>query len=210
MIVIVDYDTGNTRNVKKAMDYLQIQNTLSADPSAILHADGVVLPGVGAFKKAVDALNERQLVPVLKQVAQQQTPILGICLGMQLLFDRSFEFGETPGLGLIPGEVVAIPDNLGVKVPHMGWNQNQVTQTDPMTKDFDQQSTYFVHSFYVKTAAKYILAQADYQVKIPSIVRDRNVIGMQFHPEKSGRVGLSRLAAFKELVENGNYSRNRS
>lgn len=208
MIAIIDYDTGNTRNVKKAMDFLAIPNTLSADSEIISKADGLILPGVGAFGKAVEALKERELVPVIKQAAKKGTPILGICLGMQLLFDRSFEFGETAGLGLIPGEVVAIPEDLGVKVPHMGWDQNQVTQLDPIANGFDQQSTYFVHSYYVKTQPQYILAESDYGVRIPSIVRNQNVIGMQFHPEKSGRIGLNGLAAFKELVSNGNYSRN--
>ncbi|GAX04242.1 imidazole glycerol phosphate synthase, glutamine amidotransferase subunit [Secundilactobacillus pentosiphilus] len=208
MIAIIDYDTGNTRNVKKAMDFLAIPNTLSADPDVILKADGLILPGVGAFGKAVEALKARELIPVLKDAAQSGMPILGICLGMQLLFDRSFEFGETAGLGLIPGEVVAIPENLGVKVPHMGWDQNQVTQSDPIADGFDQQATYFVHSYYVKTKPQYVLAESDYGIKMPSIVRNQNVIGMQFHPEKSGRIGLNGLAAFKELVSNGNYSRN--
>lgn len=208
MIAIIDYDTGNTRNVKKAMDFLAISNTLSADPDVILKADGLILPGVGAFGKAVEALKARGLIPVLKDAAKSGMPILGICLGMQLLFDRSFEFGKTAGLGLIPGEVVAIPENLGVKVPHMGWDQNQVTQSDPIANGFDQQATYFVHSYYVKTKLHYVLAESDYGIKMPSIVRNQNVIGMQFHPEKSGRIGLNGLAAFKELVSNGNYSRN--
>lgn len=208
MIVIIDYDTGNTRNVKKALDYLNIDNVLSADPEVINQADGLILPGVGAFKKAVDALNERQLIPVIQTAAKSGMPMLGICLGMQLLFDRSFEFGETAGLGLIPGEVEAIPDDLGVKVPHMGWDQNQVTQPSVIAKGFDQEATYFVHSYYVKTNAKYTLATCDYGVTLPSIVQKDNVIGMQFHPEKSGQVGLNGLLAFKELVENGNYSRN--
>ncbi len=208
MIVVIDYDTGNTRNVKKALDFLGVPNQLSADPQKILAADGVILPGVGAFKKAVDALNERQLIPVIQQVARQGTPMLGICLGMQLLFDRSYEFGQTAGLSLIEGEVVAIPDNLGVKVPHMGWDQNQVTQKAPIADVFDQQFSYFVHSFYVKTAAANILATVDYGVKMPSIVKKDNVIGMQFHPEKSGQVGLAGLTKFKEMVENADYSRN--
>ena len=109
MIVIVDYDTGNTRNVKKALDYLGVNNQLSADPAIIMAASGLILPGVGAFKEAMKALNQRQLVPVIQAFAATGKPLLGICLGMQLLFDRSFEFGETAGLGLIPGEVVAIP-----------------------------------------------------------------------------------------------------
>lgn len=208
MIVIIDYDTGNTRNLKKALDYLHIENTLSADPAVIQQADGVVLPGVGAFGKAMDALRERRLVTVIQQVAAQGTPMLGICLGMQLLFERGFEFGENTGLGLIPGDVVAIPDNLGVKVPHMGWDLNTVTQNDPIAAGFNQESTYFVHSFYAKTASENILATCDYGVTLPSIVRRDNVIGMQFHPEKSGQVGLNGLRAFKEVIDNANYSSN--
>lgn len=184
MIIVIDYDTGNTRNVKKALDFLGVENKLSADPQEITNADGVILPGVGAFKKAIDALNERQLIPVIQQVAKQGTPMLGICLGMQLLFDRSLEFGDTTGLSLIKGDVIPIPTNLGVKVPHMGWDLNQVTQSDPIADIFDQQFSYFVHSFYVKTSADKVLATTDYGVQIPSIVRQNNVIGMQFHPEK--------------------------
>jgi glutamine amidotransferase len=205
---VIDYDTGNTRNVKKALDFLGVENKLSADPQEITNADGVILPGVGAFKKAIDALNERQLIPVIQQVAKQGTPMLGICLGMQLLFDRSLEFGDTTGLSLIKGDVIPIPTNLGVKVPHMGWDLNQVTQSDPIADIFDQQFSYFVHSFYVKTSADKVLATTDYGVQIPSIVRQNNVIGMQFHPEKSGQVGLNGLTKFKEMVENADYSRN--
>ncbi|MCI1923408.1 MAG: imidazole glycerol phosphate synthase subunit HisH [Lentilactobacillus buchneri] len=208
MIIVIDYDTGNTRNVKKALDFLGVENKLSADPQEITNADGVILPGVGAFKKAIDALNERQLIPVIQQVAKQGTPMLGICLGMQLLFDRSLEFGDTTGLSLIRGDVIPIPTNLGVKVPHMGWDLNQVTQSDPIADIFDQQFSYFVHSFYVKTSADKVLATTDYGVQIPSIVRQNNVIGMQFHPEKSGQVGLNGLTKFKEMVENADYSRN--
>lgn len=208
MIIVIDYDTGNTRNVKKALDFLGVENKLSADPQEITNADGVILPGVGAFKKAIDALNERQLIPVIQQVAKQGTPMLGICLGMQLLFDRSLEFGDTTGLSLIKGDVIPIPTNLGVKVPHMGWDLNQVAQSDPIADIFDQQFSYFVHSFYVKTSADKVLATTDYGVQIPSIVRQNNVIGMQFHPEKSGQVGLNGLTKFKEMVENADYSRN--
>lgn len=208
MIIIIDYDTGNTRNLKKALDFLGVENRLSADRDEILAADGVILPGVGAFKKAMDALENRNLVDVLREVAKQGTPMLGICLGMQLLFDRSLEFGDTKGLSLISGEVVAIPSDLGVKVPHMGWDQNNLKQPDPIAEVFDKQYSYFVHSFYVKTAPERILASVDYGVEIPSIVRQENVIGMQFHPEKSGDVGLAGLTKFKEMVSNADYSRN--
>jgi glutamine amidotransferase len=201
MLVIVDYDTGNTRNLKKALDYLGIANQLSSDPATILAADGLILPGVGAFQKAMAALVERGLVTVLQTAAQQGKPILGICLGMQLLVETGYEFGITRGLGLLPGEVVPIPADNGLKVPHMGWNTNQVLQPNPVADVFDQQATYFVHSFYVQTAAKNIIAQTDYGVKIPSIIQQDNVMGMQFHPEKSGQVGLQGLARFnKELV----------
>ncbi|WP_367333838.1 imidazole glycerol phosphate synthase subunit HisH [Lentilactobacillus sp.] len=208
MIVVIDYDTGNTRNVKKALDYLGVDSVLSADPAQILSADGLILPGVGAFKKAMLSLKERGLVTVIQEAASSKIPILGICLGMQVLFEKSDEFGQTDGLGLIPGRVVAIPDNLGVKVPHMGWDQNQVTQADPLADVFDSQFSYFVHSYYAKTDPANILATVDYGVSIPSIVRKENVIGMQFHPEKSGTVGLAGLTKFKELVENADYSRN--
>ena len=207
MIVVIDYDTGNTRNLKKALDYIGVPNKLSAEPEAILQADGLILPGVGAFGKAVEALRQRGLVAVIQQAARQQTPILGICLGMQLLFDRSFEFGETQGLGLIPGEVVAIPKTNGVKIPHMGWDQNQQTQADPLSAVFADEYSYFVHSYYVKTASKNILATVHYGITFPSIVRQNNVVGVQFHPEKSGRVGLAGLQTFKEMVEHADYSR---
>ncbi|GHP15023.1 imidazole glycerol phosphate synthase subunit HisH [Lentilactobacillus fungorum] len=208
MIAIIDYDTGNTRNVKKALDYLGIKNVLSADPQEILAADGLILPGVGAFRKAMLSLQQRQLVPVIKAAAKAGRPILGICLGMQLLFDQSLEFGQTAGLGIIAGQVVPIPATIGVKVPHMGWDLNQATTADPLAAVFDQQFTYFVHSYYVQAKPKTILATSDYGVKIPSIVKQQNVIGIQFHPEKSGEIGLAGLTQFKELTENADYSRN--
>lgn len=209
MIVVIDYDTGNTLNVKKALDYLQIENRLSADPEEIMAADGLILPGVGAFQKAMTALNQRQLVPVLQQAAQNGKPMLGICLGMQLLFETGYEFGTTQGLGILPGVVVAIPAKTGFKVPHMGWNQNHAQQpNNDFGRVFDQHSTYFVHSYYVQTAAKNIVATADYSVAIPSIVQQNNVVGMQFHPEKSGQIGLAGLQTFKEMVEDERFSRN--
>ncbi|PAL00148.1 imidazole glycerol phosphate synthase subunit HisH [Lentilactobacillus parakefiri] len=208
MITIIDYDTGNTRNVKNALDFLGVPNQLSADPNEILMADGLILPGVGAFKKAMDSLNERGLVPVIQQAADAGIPILGICLGMQILFDTSYEFGESTGLGLIAGEVVPIPEDLGVKVPHMGWDQNRSRKVDPLGDGFDEQFSYFVHSYYVKTTSESIVSTVDYGVQIPSIVRKDNVIGFQFHPEKSGAVGLNGLSKFKEMVENADYSRN--
>ncbi|MFD1672056.1 imidazole glycerol phosphate synthase subunit HisH [Agrilactobacillus yilanensis] len=208
MITVIDYDTGNTLNVKKALDYLGIPNELSAEPDKILAADGLILPGVGAFQKAMAALDDRQLIPVIQQAANNGKPILGICLGMQLLFETGYEFGTTAGLGILPGSVIPIPKKAGFKVPHMGWNQNTAQRRNAFGTIFDQKSTYFVHSYYVQTAAKNIVATTDYSVQIPSIVQQNNVIGMQFHPEKSGAVGLAGLKTFKEVIEDERFSRN--
>lgn len=208
MFAIVDYDTGNTLNLKKALNYLNIENKLTADPEAILSADAVILPGVGAFKAAMDALAERNLVEVLKKVASNKTPMLGICLGMQLLFEDSQEYGLNNGLGLIPGHIEAIPENDGLKVPQMGWNQNNIRQINSSFGFIDSQFTYFVHSYYANCDPENIVASVDYGVEIPSIVQNQNVVGMQFHPEKSGQVGLDLLQKFQEMVKTNDFSRN--
>ncbi|MDG3061744.1 imidazole glycerol phosphate synthase subunit HisH [Lacticaseibacillus casei] len=206
MIVIVDYDTGNTLNVKKALEYLAIDNQLSADPAIIMAASGLILPGVGAFKTAMNALQQRHLVSVIQAFAATGKPLLGICLGMQLLFDRSEEFGETQGLGLIPGQVVAIPTKEGISIPHMGWNTNTLTQDDPFAAGFANQATYFVHSYYVQTKSAYTLATTDYGQPLTSIVRRQNILGTQFHPEKSGAIGLAGLQRFKEMTDHATLS----
>ncbi len=208
MLAVIDYDTGNVRNVKKALDFLGIESVLTADPAVIQQAEGLVLPGVGAFAKAMAELNARDLVGVLQRQAAAGQPMLGICLGMQLLFDRSEEFGDSTGLGLLPGAVVAIPEKAGLKVPHMGWDTNTGKANNRFGQVFDQTATYFVHSFYVQTAAKNIAATCEYGVTIPSVVQQNNVVGMQFHPEKSGRVGLNGLRAFKEMCDDAAFSSN--
>lgn len=207
MFAIVDYDTGNTLNLKKALNYLKIDNQLTADPNEILTADAVILPGVGAFKAAMDELQQRDLIEVLKEVADKKTPILGICLGMQLLFQDSEEYGLNAGLGLIPGHVQSIPDK-NLKVPQMGWNQNQLLQKESPFELVDGQFSYFVHSYYANCDSKYIVASVDYGVEIPSIVQNKNVVGMQFHPEKSGQVGLDLLKEFQEAVVKNDFSGN--
>lgn len=198
MFSIIDYDTGNTRNLKKALNYLQIENKLTDDKETILKSDAIILPGVGAFGAAMSELEKRNLVDVIKLAATQNTPILGICLGMQLLFDTSEEYGIHKGLGLIPGNVVAIPSE--VKVPQMGWNQNKIVQSSEFDS-IDGQYTYFVHSYYAKCNEQNILAEVEYGTDIPSIVKNNNVYGMQFHPEKSGKVGLRLLKEFQKAVE---------
>lgn len=207
MFAIVDYDTGNTLNLKKALNYLKIDNQLTADPKEILSADAVILPGVGAFKAAMAALQQRDLIVVLRQVAAKQTPMLGICLGMQLLFQDSEEYGLNAGLNLIPGHVQVIPDNK-LKVPQMGWNQNNLLQKDSPFELVDGQYSYFVHSYYANCDSEYIVASVDYGIEIPSIVQNKNIVGMQFHPEKSGQVGLDLLKKFQEAVFKNDFSGN--
>lgn len=215
MIAIIDYDAGNTFNVQKAFAYLGAQTVLTADRNRILQADGIVLPGVGAFTAAMKTLQERDLVLTLQEAAAKGIPFLGICLGMQLLFDSSTEYaeengGETSGLGLIPGRVELLPvgreafekgqaileeKNL-LMVPQMGWNQNHLHNDHSIFKMVKDQYTYFVHSFYAHTDSDYITSTVDYGVPVPGVVEKGNVYGMQFHPEKSGKVGLALLQAF--------------
>ncbi|CAK1239445.1 imidazole glycerol phosphate synthase subunit HisH [Fructobacillus tropaeoli] len=200
-IVIVDYGAGNVLNVAKAIEYTGMSVKISKDPADIASADGLVVPGVGAFAKAMDQLRAAELVEPIKDYAKSGRPLLGICLGMQLLFDSSTEFGETKGLGLIPGQVVALPQQKNYKVPQMGWNKNEVRLENPLAKTIDDKYTYFVHSYYVVTDKKYIAATVPYgQVAVPSIVVNKNVIGVQFHPEKSGLDGLSLWQSFQEMV----------
>lgn len=202
MLAIVDYNAGNTYNVQKAFAYLGVNTVLTADRDTILNANGIILPGVGAFKTAMNALYERDLVTTLQEAAQVGRPLLGICLGMQLLFSSSDEYGFCKGLELIPGNVTELPATTGLMIPHMGWNENSYVKLTPATgsqPDFsqlDKQYTYFVHSFYAVTEPEYITATADYGVAVPSVVQRDNVCGMQFHPEKSAAVGIGLLREF--------------
>lgn len=206
MLAIVDYNAGNTYNVQKAFAYLGVDTVLTADRDTILNATGIILPGVGAFKTAMNALHERDLVSTLQQAAKAGRPLIGICLGMQLLFDSSDEYGFCEGLGLIPGKVTELPPTPGLMIPHMGWNENSYVKLTPATgsqPDFsqlDKQYTYFVHSYYAVTEPEYITATADYGVAVPSVVQRDNVCGMQFHPEKSASVGIGLLREFCRSV----------
>lgn len=208
MITIVDYDTGNIKNLQRALQAVGIDSKVTDQKNELLAANGIILPGVGAFSTAMNELKKRNLIEPLQTAAKNQIPILGICLGMQLLFDESFEFGQTQGLGLINGSIVKIPETNSLTVPQTGWNQNQLCQNDPIGEIFANQYTYFVHSFYAKTNPENIITEVDYGIKIPGMVKKNNVIGFQFHPEKSGEIGLRGLKKFKELTENANYSRN--
>lgn len=206
MIIIIDYDTGNTRNVQKALDYVGLTNKISADPTEIRAADGVILPGVGAFSLAMKELNKRGLVKVIQEIAQKGTPILGVCLGMQLLLEGSMENGFTEGLGLIEGICEKLPDDPDLPVPHMGWNQLLVTNETPLTKAVDGEYVYFVHSYYVDCAPDVIDALAQYSIKIPAMISKGTIYGTQFHPEKSSETGLKLLRGFKEVVEHARFT----
>ncbi len=198
MIAIIDYGAGNIFSVMNALEYLNIPSVLTADPAQIQTADAIILPGVGAFPDAMRMLGATGLTALLKEEAEKK-PFLGICLGMQMLFDKGWEFEETAGLGLIPGEIVKIPD-MGLKIPHMGWNQLEIQNPCPMLDGVENgDSVYFVHSYMAQTAPEYVSASCEYGTEIPALVRRGNICGAQFHPEKSGAVGLRMLKNFYDL-----------
>ena len=203
MIAIVDYGVGNLFSLVSSLKALGLAAEITGDAGRLRAADRIILPGVGAFGDARRKLDDTGLVPVLLEEAEKK-PLLGICLGMQLLFDRGFEYGEHPGLGLVPGQVVDLHQDLTdqtLKVPHMGWNSLQILRDDPLFRHVrDGEYVYYVHSFYARDCAGSTLATSQYgNVDVTGVVRRRNVYGTQFHPEKSGDTGLRLLRAFAEL-----------
>ena len=203
MIAIVDYGVGNLFSLSSSLKALGLETEVTRDAEKLRAADRIILPGVGAFGDARAKLDDTGLVPALLKEAERK-PFLGICLGMQLLFDRSFEYGEHAGLGLVPGQVVDLHDDLEdktLKVPHMGWNSLQIVKDDPLFKYFkDGEHVYYVHSFYARDCAATTLGTSRYgNVAVTGAVRCGNVWGTQFHPEKSGDAGLRLLKAFAEL-----------
>ncbi|MCD8123430.1 MAG: imidazole glycerol phosphate synthase subunit HisH [Lachnospiraceae bacterium] len=200
-IVIVDYDAGNLRSVEKALRLLGEEPLVTRDPEQIRTADKVILPGVGAFGDAMENLNRFGLTEVLRQVAAQGTPFLGICLGMQLLFERSDESAGAEGLGVLPGEILRIPPSPGLKIPHMGWNSLELTPGARLFQGVENGAyVYFVHSYYLKAREESIVAATtEYSVHIHASVESGNVFGCQFHPEKSSSVGLTILKNFVGL-----------
>ena len=203
MIAIVDYGVGNLFSLSSSLKALGLEAEITRDPARLRAADRIILPGVGAFGDARAKLDATGLVPVIQAEAARK-PLLGICLGMQLLFDRGFEYGEHPGLGLVPGQVVdlhgALEDKT-LKVPHMGWNSLQIVKDDPLFRYVeDGEYVYYVHSFYAADCLPSTLATSRYgNVDVTGVVRNGNVWGTQFHPEKSGDTGLRLLRAFAEL-----------
>ena len=200
-IIVIDYDAGNTANVLRALNKLGVKAELSADPQKIAAASGLILPGVGAFPAAMAELEKRGLVSAIKEAVAKGTPLLGICLGMQLLVEKGLEHRETAGLGFIPGLCREIPAKAGYPVPHMGWNDLQVKQELPLTTGLQDQAVYFVHSYFTDIPQEYIDVTAEYSISVPAMIHKDNVFGAQFHPEKSGDVGLGILKKFVDLCE---------
>ena len=200
MIAVIDYGAGNLFSVCNALQYLNISHEVTKDADAINRADAVILPGVGAFPAAMNSLRATGLIGAIRENAQKK-PLLGICLGMQMLFERSDENGHCDGLGLIPGEVRRIPSKR-VIIPHMGWNELVITQESPLLSDIEKPVyTYFVHSYQAFCDDRYIIAYSDYDGKIPALVTDgKFVFGAQYHPEKSGEKGLQMLRNFEEMA----------
>ena len=198
MIAIIDYDAGNLKSVEKALDYLGETPVITRDPDRILSADKVILPGVGAFGDAMGKLHQYQLVDVIKKVADQGTPFLGICLGLQLLFESSEESPGVDGLGICKGKIVRIPPKDGLKIPHMGWNSLKYDHPGRLFKGIPEGSyVYFVHSYYLQADEPEIVkASTEYGVSIHASVEQGNVFACQFHPEKSSDVGLEILKNF--------------
>ncbi|TCS81801.1 imidazole glycerol phosphate synthase subunit HisH [Tepidibacillus fermentans] len=196
MIAIIDYGMGNLHSVQKALERLGFEAKATDGAKEILSADKVILPGVGAFGDAMENLRKKELIPVIHQLIEQGTPFLGICLGMQLLFDSSEEHGYHQGLGIFRGHVKRFAGDY--KIPHMGWNELNIQQKDhPLFAGIEGGHVYFVHSYYVDVEEKSILlATTDYYQEVPAIVGKNHVIGMQFHPEKSGQVGMKLLDRF--------------
>ena len=202
MISIIDYGVGNLFSLRSSLRAIGIDADYTGNPAEIRKADKLILPGVGAFRDAREALRSTGLDRVVQEEAGRGKPLMGICLGMQMLFDWSYEYGEYEGLGLIPGEIVPMEGRIpkDLPIPHIGWNELMLKQPSPLMKNTaNGDYVYFVHSYYAETPAEYVIATTDYGVEMTAAVQKDNVYGCQFHPEKSSEVGLSILKAFCEL-----------
>ncbi|MEG2893660.1 MAG: imidazole glycerol phosphate synthase subunit HisH [Clostridium sp.] len=196
MIAIIDYGVGNIKSIYNSLQRLNIESVVTKDEDVINNADKIILPGVGAFKDAMASLENSGLIGCIKENISKGKPTLGICLGMQVLFDRGFEDGECEGLKVLQGEVVKLKE--GLKIPHMGWNSLKINNNHKILNGIDEgEFVYFVHSYYINAKNDCdVITYSDYGVKVPGVVARGNVIGMQFHPEKSGETGLKLLKNF--------------
>ncbi|MBQ9951204.1 MAG: imidazole glycerol phosphate synthase subunit HisH [Clostridia bacterium] len=204
MLAIVDYGVGNLYSLASSLKCIGAEHVIAARPEQLRSASHIILPGVGAFADAARKLRQSGMRDALLEEVRSGKPLLGICLGMQMLFEKSYEYGEHEGLGLIPGRVCPLADDIapGLKVPHIGWNRLDIVRDDPLFRYFENgRHVYYVHSFYAKNCAEFTLAASDYSIPVTGVVRNGNVYGAQFHPEKSGEAGLNLLRAFAEMEE---------
>lgn len=206
MIVIIDYGMGNLMSVKNALDFLGLESKISSDEEEIRNANGLILPGVGAFPDAMDNIERLSLDKIIREEVAKNKPLLGICLGMQLLFKNGFEGLERKGLGLLEGSIVKMKDDKknNIKIPHIGWNNLIYNKKDELFNSIEEgKFVYYVHSYFVQGYNdEDLVAYSEYgENKIPGMVRCNNVMGAQFHPEKSGTVGLTILKNFGELIK---------
>lgn len=200
MIAIIDYGVGNLFSLQQSLKKIGAESIITSQKSEIESADRLILPGVGAFGDATNKLRRSGLDLIIKEQCNQGRPLLGICLGMQLLFDKSYEYGEHRGLGILKGEILPLKDFVSaLKVPHMGWNSLKFSDDNPLFKRLSQGDyVYFVHSYFAK-CEEGLAATTDYGFEVTAAVRKNNVYGVQFHPEKSGETGLEILRAFNEV-----------
>ncbi len=205
MIAIIDYDAGNIRSVEKALQYLGEETVITRDRETILSADGVILPGVGSFGDAMGKLRDYGLVPVIRECAHRQIPFLGICLGLQLMFDESEECPGVEGLGLLKGKILRIPDDGGLKVPHIGWNNLRFPHSGRLFQGLPEDCyVYFVHSYYLKADEDSVVAATtEYGTLIHAAVEKGSLFACQFHPEKSSETGLKILQNFVRVTKEG-------
>ena len=203
---MIDYETGNLASVVQGLKSVGLDPVVTRDREIISKAKALVLPGVGAFGKGMENLKRYNLISLIREVVAKGTPFLGICLGMQLMFEESEEYGVHKGMGLLKGKIKKFPE--GMKVPHMGWNTLDIKKKQKVVENIQPESfVYFVHSYYVSDCVEeQVIASTNYGVEIPAIVCFNNMVGIQFHPEKSSQVGLKILKNFGELVRNVNNS----
>lgn len=201
MIAIIDYDAGNIKSVEKALQFLGEEVVITRDPEILLNADKVILPGVGAFGDAMQRLHEYKLVDIIKKIVDKGTPFLGICLGLQLLFDSSEEAPGVKGLGILPGKVVRFPAEIELKIPQIGWNALSLPNKGRLFEGIeDGEFVYFVHSYYLKAdEMSDVVATTEYGVTVHAAVERGNVFACQFHPEKSSDVGMKILKNFTKI-----------
>ncbi|EOA3902873.1 imidazole glycerol phosphate synthase subunit HisH [Bacillus cytotoxicus] len=206
MIAIIDYGMGNIRSIEQALTSIGAEHLVTDRQREIVKSDGVILPGVGAFPKAMEALKAKKLVPVLQECGKSGKPLLGICLGMQLLFEKSEEMRHSNGLGLLPGVVRKL--QVSYKIPHMGWNRLTKTKEIPIWNSVaDGSFVYYVHSYYAECPNDMICGTSEYGISVPGLVAKGNIFGAQFHPEKSGEIGIQMLENFKGVVKQWKSSR---